>query len=109
MMHTNAKAMPINDNDYIHHITAVELVNQSYEVYITLLVINSLRRGDTHMHIYRQNQPQNQPQNLIRTHLCYLGNDVPGGFHVTSDIQSSSRLPPCAAGMVCGYLGQVWA
>ena len=25
-MHTNAKAMPINDNDYICHITAVELV-----------------------------------------------------------------------------------
>ena len=32
---TNAKAMPINDNDYSCHITTVDLFNQSYEVHIT--------------------------------------------------------------------------
>ena len=35
-MRTNSKAMPINDNDYSFHITAIELVyyNQSYMVHI---------------------------------------------------------------------------
>ena len=49
-----------------------------------------------------------QPKNLIRTHSCFLGNDVPGELLVTSDLRSSSHLPPCAAGMVCDYLGQDW-
>ena len=30
---TNAKATPIDDNDYSCHITAADLFNQSYEVY----------------------------------------------------------------------------
>ena len=33
MTSTNAKAMPINDNDYSCHVTAVEL--ESYEAHIT--------------------------------------------------------------------------
>ena len=33
-MRINAKVTPINDNGYSCHITAIELVNQSYEVYI---------------------------------------------------------------------------
>ena len=48
MTHINAaKATPINNN-YSCHITAVELVNQSYGVHITPLAINSLGRGHTH-------------------------------------------------------------
>ena len=58
-MRTNAKATPINDNDYSRHITAVELVYQSYEVYITphhatsysVLIASGM---DTHTHAYRQ-------------------------------------------------------
>ena len=48
MTRINAKAIPINDNDYSCHITAVELFNQSYEVHIMPLVINSLGHGHTH-------------------------------------------------------------
>ena len=48
-MRINAKAMPINDNDYNCHITATEL-DQSYGVYIMPLVINSLGGGHTHTH-----------------------------------------------------------
>ena len=48
MTRINAKATPINDNDYSCHTTAIELFNQSYEVHIMPLVINSLGRGHTH-------------------------------------------------------------
>ena len=56
MMRTNAKATPINDNDYSCHITAVDLFNQSYEVHIMPLVINSLGGGDTHKQMSAQKQ-----------------------------------------------------
>ena len=57
MMHTNAKAMAINDNDYSCHITAVDLFNQLYEVHIMPLVINSPGGGDTHTYrrLHRNN------------------------------------------------------
>ena len=47
-MCTNAKATPINDNDYSCHITAVDLFNQLYEVHITPLIISSLGGRDTY-------------------------------------------------------------
>ena len=47
-----SRATPINDNDYSRHITAVELVNQSYEIHITPLVINILECGNTHKNMH---------------------------------------------------------
>ena len=52
MMHINAKAIPTNDTDYRCYIKAVELVNQSYGVYIAALVFNSLEGGDIHTHTH---------------------------------------------------------
>ena len=43
---------PINDNGYRCHITAIELVYQSYMVHITPLVNNSLRSGHTQKHTH---------------------------------------------------------
>ena len=44
--------MPTNDNNYNNcHITAIEVFNQSYGVYIMPLVINSLRGRHTNTHI----------------------------------------------------------
>ena len=35
---TNAKATPINDNNYSRHITAVELDGWSFQLYINFLI-----------------------------------------------------------------------
>ena len=57
MMHINAKAIPINDNGYIYHITVVELVspivwgsNHAKSCLTMPLVINNL--GGRHTHKY---------------------------------------------------------
>ena len=52
MMHINAKATPTNDTDYRCYIKAIDLINQSYGVYIAVLVINNLKGGDTHTHTH---------------------------------------------------------
>ena len=49
-MHINAKATPTIDTDYRCYIKAIDLINQSYGVYIAVLVINNLKGGDTHTH-----------------------------------------------------------
>ena len=57
MAYINAKATPINNIMIIATVAKQQLqnlFNQSYEVYIIPLVINSLRRGHTHKHTYRQ-------------------------------------------------------
>ena len=67
----NAKATPINDNDYSCHITAIELFNQSYEVHITPLVINSLGRGHTHTHTHtRTHIPSIRTGSILRNQVC---------------------------------------
>ena len=52
MMHINAKATPTNDTDHNCYIKAVELVNQSYGIYIAALFINSLEGVGTHTHTH---------------------------------------------------------
>ena len=52
MTHINAKATPTNNTDYNCYIKAVELVNQSYGVYIAALFINSLEGVGTHTHTH---------------------------------------------------------
>ena len=51
-MHMDNKVTPTDNTDYNYHIKPYNLFNQSYGVYITPLVINSLRSGhtDTHRH-----------------------------------------------------------
>ena len=56
MMHITAEAMPTNDTDYRCYIKAIDLINQSYGVYIAALVINSLEGGHTHTHTHTQTQ-----------------------------------------------------
>ena len=53
-MYINTKATLINGADYSFHITAIELVYQSYgfiPCHIMVLVINSLGGGDAHTNI----------------------------------------------------------
>ena len=51
-MPINAKAIPTNNTDYSYYTKAVELVNQSYGVYIAALFINSLEGVGTHTHTH---------------------------------------------------------
>ena len=53
MMHMDAKVTPIDNTDYSCYIKPKNLFNQSHRVYITSLVINSLRAGTyTHTHTH---------------------------------------------------------
>ena len=56
--------MPINDNDYSCHTTAVELFNQSHGVHITphnaTIVINNLGGGHTHTYTHTHTHTHNK-------------------------------------------------
>ena len=64
---TNCKATPINHNNYSCHITAVELVYQSYGVHVTPLVINSLG-VDTHTHTHTHTHARTSIHTHTHTH-----------------------------------------
>ena len=68
MTRINAKAMPINDNDYHCHITATNLFNKSYGVHIMPLVINSLRGGHTLTHSLTHSHTHTHTHTHTRTH-----------------------------------------
>ena len=54
-MHINAKATPINGNDYYCHLTAIELLTNrigSISCHIMPLVINTLSGGHTQTHTH---------------------------------------------------------
>ena len=56
--------MPINDNDYSCHVTAVERFYQSHGVHITPLVINSLGHGHTHTYTHTRTHTNNDPHRI---------------------------------------------
>ena len=69
-MHMDAKVMPTDDIDYSCHIKPWNIFNQSYRVYITPLIINSLRRADTqiytHTYTYRHSRAEAILRNQVR-------------------------------------------
>ena len=74
--HTNAKATPINDNDYSCHITAVELHMMSISCCITPLVINSIgadTHTHTHTHTHKHKHTHIHTQHTIQKYLMTLG------------------------------------
>ena len=78
MTRINAKATPINNNDYSCHITAVELVNQSYEVDIMPLVINNLGRGHTHTRTHTRTRIPTISTGSILRNQARAGLHAPG-------------------------------